>query len=341
MIQFPETARVEWQAIASALNAKHEVQRRIERGTAVERAVEKLRVNHEAKLIHQQELDADTTPALEMATLANYTIGSVSDMIEGVMKENGLTIMLGPSGSGKSTLALQMLHSLMSGDDWLGQPVTQINGAVGILSYDMDAGLLLDWMSNFPNIDPNKVSVVNAHRRGNPLGVPAMRAQIAAVWQKEKVETILVDSFSASFFAHDQNDAATTMAHYRDLQLFATECGAKAVIVITHSTDNNPLKARGSTVHHDVADSIISLALNAKGERIVRMVKYRAALTQKAMDPVIVTAPDGVTHLVDLDYGAMQMEGMHLPASAAAHAFDTPAPHEAPETGEYEGDDDL
>jgi archaellum biogenesis ATPase FlaH len=347
VIQFPETAQSEWKIVAEAAHAEQRLKEKIERDTLVEREVERLRTRHAAGLIFQQELDADTTPALEMTTLATYTNNPGAapvDMIEGVVKANGLTLFLGPSGSGKSTLALQALYCLMTGEDFLGQTSKPIMGSVGAISYDMDANLMLDWMSGFPNIDATKVHVVNAHKRGNPLGVPAMRAQIAQAWQHAGVEVVVIDSFSASFFGSDQNDAAATQHHYRDLTKFAlTECGAKAVIVIVHSTESSPNKPRGSSVHHDVADSILAVWVPNQGNqsRFVDMTKYRAALGQKQMPPCIITAPDAVTHLVDLDLGAMSLEGMHLPTSATAAAFTVmPDTHETPDVDTDDEEDD-
>lgn len=346
MIQFPETAQVEWNIIAEAALAEQRIKEKIEHDTLVEREVARLRQRHEATLIFQQELDADATPSLEMTTLATYKTNPAAapaDMIDGVVKQDGLTLVLGPSTSGKSTLALQMLYCLMTGEDFLGQTAKPITGGVGIVSYDMDASLMLDWMSGYPNINPSEVSVVNAHKRGNPLGVPALRAQIAQMWQGKEV--IMIDSFSASFFGSDQNDAAATQHHYRDLTKFAlTECGAKAVIVIVHSTDASPTKVRGSTVHHDVADSIVAVWMpnGPMSPRQVDMTKYRAALGQSQMHPGILTFPDAVTHLVDLDLGAMSLAGMQLPVGAGAAAFTVmPDTHEAPDTDSDQEDDDL
>lgn len=350
MIQFPETAQAEWKIVAEAANATTELRQRLERETQVERELDRLRVRHGAALLFQQELDSDQTPVLEMMTLANYQAtpnAGPADLIEGVMKQNGLCIFLGPSGSGKSTLALQMLYCLLTGTDWLGQPVTQIAGSVGALSYDMDGALMMDWIAGFPNVDPTKVSVVNAHKRGNPLGVPTMREQIVTAWKAMQVEVVVVDSFGASFFGHDQNDAAATMAHYRDLTKFAlTEVGAKAVIVLSHSTEGSPHKARGSTTQHDVADTIVSVAADQHGVRSLRMVKYRqhrdtSGVFTTQMSPVVVTAPDSVTHLVDLDVGGMTLAGMALPARAVAAAFPLPDPTETPDTESDEEGDDL
>lgn len=346
MIRFPETAQIEWQVVAEAAEAEARLKKKIEHDTEVERETKRLRVRHEATVIFQSELDADQTPVLEMVTLANYQSNPAAapvDLIEGVLKQEGVCLMLGPSGSGKSTLGLQMLNSLMTGDDWLGQPTKPIMGSVGIMAYDMNGSMVMDWMAGFPDIDPSKVSVVNAYKRGNPLGVPAMRAQIVSAWKSMNVETVMIDSFSASFFGHDQNDAATTQAHYRDLIKFGlTEVGAKALVVIVHSTEGSPHKARGSSVHHDVADSIVSVEGTGSDSRKIRMVKYRAARGQSQMNPVVVTAPDSVTHLVELDFGAMQLAGMQLPAGAAAQAFTAlPEPTEMPDTESEDEDDDL
>lgn len=351
MIGFPETAQTEWQIVADAHNASAELRQRIERETNVEREVERLRIRHQAAMEFQYELEAGDTPDLEMMTLADYRNSPVSlaptDVIDGVLKDEGLCVMLGPSGSGKSTLALQMFHSMMTGDIWLGRQVQKISGAVGALSYDMPGQLMMDWVDGFPGVDPNRISVINAYKRGNPLAVPQQRKQIADTWRAMNVQAVVIDSFSASFFAHDQNDAGLTMAHYRDLKKFAlTEVGAKTLIVITHSTEGSPTKARGSTVHHDVADTIVAVEVDKTTQsRTVRMVKYRAARGQHQMNPVVVTAPDDVTHLVDLDLGAMNLAGMSLPPGSSAAAFTSlPSPTEAPDTDsnespESEGDD--
>lgn len=350
MIQFPETAQSEWQIVADAARVADDLRARLALANKIEAEVEKLRVRYHGGLLFQQELDADLTPVLEMMTLDTYKStpnAGPQDLIEGVVKQNGLTIFLGPSNSGKSTMALQMCHSLLTGTEWLGQPVTQISGSVGALSYDMDGALMMDWIAGFPNIDPAKVSVVNAHKRGNPLGVPPMRAKVAEVWKAMNVEVVVVDSFGASFFGHDQNDAAATMAHYRDLTKFAlTEVGAKSVIVLSHSTEGSPHKARGSTTQHDVADSIVSIYADPQQQRHIRVVKYRqhrdaAGLFTSQMDPVIVTAPDAVTHLVELDLGAMTLGGLQLPAGAAASAFtDMPETYEEPDTNSDSGEED-
>lgn len=344
MIQFPETAQTEWEAVAEAANAEVRIRKKIEHGKEVERKVEQLRIRHEAELLFQAELDAEQTPTLEMGTLAEYQANPVAvpvDMIEGVMKEDGLCVVVGPSGSGKTTVALQMVHSLMSGDDWLGQPAKPISGGVGVLSYDMDASMVYDWLAGAPNIDATKVSVVNAYKRGHPLGAAAIRAQIVSAWRALDVEVVVLDSFSASFFGHDQNDAAATMAHYRDLKLFAlTEVGAKALIVITHSTEANPVKVRGSTVHKDAADTMVVINTDDTGSRRVWMEKYRAARGQHQMSPVIVTAPDPVTHLVDLDPGAMQLAGYPLPPGVGAFAFaEEPEHYEDPDIDSDEESD--
>lgn len=71
------------------------------------------------------------------------------------------------------------------------------------------------------------------------------------------------------------------------------------------------------------------------------MVKYREARGQVQMSPVVITAPDSVTHLVELDLGAMQLAGMHLPPGAAANAFTAmPAPTQAPDTDSDEDEED-
>jgi len=339
VIQFPETARIEWEAVADAANASASLARRIRREKRVEEATEDLWIRHEANQLFQSELDAEDTPVLEIGTLTDYLnnpAAAPADAIDGVMKMNGLCVVVGPSGAGKTSLALQMLHSLLTGDDWLGRITKKIDGSVGLLSYDMDASMIYDWMAGAPGIDPDKVSVVNAYRQGNPVGVTAMRQQIARVWREANTEVVLLDSFSASFFGKDQNNAAETMQHYRDMKRFAlTEVGAKILIVIAHSTDSQPHKVRGSTVHKDASDTMVSVVVVENEKRKVSVEKYREARGQTMMQPVIVGAPDAVTHLVSLDVSAMSLHGLELPPGAQAEAFDS-----LPDEGYEEPDTD-
>jgi hypothetical protein len=353
VIQFPETAINEWKIVADAANIEGELRKRIARDTQVEVKKEKLWIDHDAKVMFQQELDEGETPDLQMGTLATYNASpnaGPSDLIDGVFKDNGLCIFTGPAGGGKTTSSLQMLYSLMTGKDWLGQRVTKIQGSVGILSYDMDDSLVYDWMSGFPAIDPNKVGVVNAYKRGNPMNVPEMRRQIVAAWKAMDVEIVLLDSFSASFFGLNQNDTTEVQAHYRDIIKFAlTEVGARGLIVIAHSTPGSPEKIRGASTHHGVADSILAqypVNGNNTDPRTVRMVKYRShrdttGMMTTQMNPVIISQPDDVTHLVEVDPGAMTMVGMPLSGGAAAAVFsELPPEHEAPDTDSDSGHED-
>lgn len=350
MIQFPETAASEWRSIEGKANATRELRKQIERGLSVENAVEKLKIRHEADILFQAELAADDTPALVMGSIADFVAmkqSAVADLIDGVVKDQALCTVLGPSGVGKTTLALQMLHSLLTGEDWLGQPVQKIDGSVGILSYDQNSGLMENWIVA-SGLDINRVFMVDAHGRGNPLAVPTMRAQIVAAMRQKGVEVILVDSFSASFFGADQNDTAQTMAYYRDMKKFAyTEVGARALLEIVHSTAASPLKARGSTAHKDVADSVVAETWtdpqDSGSPRKVEMVKYREGIGQHQMTPIVLTPPDDVTHLVGLDFGAMSLAGLSIPPAAKALAAFTvvPDPHAAPDTDSDKEDDDL
>lgn len=353
MIRFPETVEREWSAVETAAKTTLLVRKRINRGVSIENEVEKLHVRHEARLRFQAEIDAQDTPPLVMGTIADFLASGQSvpeDMIEGVMKVEGMCTVLGPSGVGKTTLALQMVHSVMTGDDWLGQVAKPISGAAGILSYDQNSAMMTNWISA-SGVDPTRVSMVDAHGRGNPLAVPSMRSQIAGAWKDMGVEVVLIDSFSASFHGMDQNDAALTMAYYRDMKKFAySEVGAKVLIVILHSSDSNPTRPRGSTTHKDVADTMVSITLtdptDKNSARRVRMEKYREGIGQSEMTPVIVGAPDDVTHLVSLDLGAMTLEGLPIPPRAAASVAFTAMPDpndqpEPPDTEIDEEDDDL
>lgn len=345
MVVFPETAISEWQRVADSAEIPKKLADRIQHDVEVELAAKRLHIRHEADILFRQQLDAEDTPVLEMGTLTELaqspSMSAPADLIDGVLKDSGVCLVLGPSSAGKSTMAMQIIHSLNTGTSWLGQPVSPITGGFGVLSYDMDFRMFGAILQQYPNLDLDKVSLVQAHKQGNPLGVLDFRKKIAAAWKKMNVEVVIIDSFSASFQGKDQNDAGATMAHYRDLKQFAlVECEAKVVIIIVHSTNSNPHQARGSSVHHDVADSIIGISIEpTSNQREIRMVKYRAAPGQTEMAPVIVTDPDASTHLVSVDPSAMTLAGMPIPARINSSMFSSSlSPFAAPDTDS--GDDD-
>lgn len=321
VVRFPEAAEREWHVAERKVKASQEFRERIQRETLVRREVERLLIRAEAQEIYNEIQEAENTPELEMLTLADYKKmpdAQPQDLIEGAVADNGLLVVIGPSRAGKTTLALQIAHSLVTGKNWLGQKVNKVREGIGFLSYDMDGRRVLNWAEDMPGLSADNVSVVNAYRQGNPLGVSKHRKKIAESWREKNVDVVIVDSFSASFFGHDQNDAAATMGHYRDLKTFAlTEVGARLVIVIAHSTDNNPEKVRGSTVHTDTADNHIVVFPNDKGQRVVMSGKYRTLHGPDApeqMLPVIITSPDPRTNLVDVDLRAMTLENLPIPA---------------------------
>lgn len=349
-VEFPETAAREWQIVADAANASTMLAQRLARDTLIEDALEKLRIRHEAQVQFEAELQAADTPDLDMLTLADYLANPAAlgpqDLVDGVLNADGVCLFVGPSRAGKTTLALQLCYCLATGTDFLGQPTSQLSGSFGILSYDMPGSMMLDWMAGLPNVDARRFGLVNAYRQGNPLAVPAQRAAIIAAWKARKTEVVVIDSFSASFFGQDQNDAAATMAHHRELKKFAlTEVGAKVLIIIVHSTDGSPRKPRGSTVHIDATDSMVIVwPPDGPGTpRHVDMEKYRSARGQSQMTSRVLTAPDPITNLVDLDAGGMTLAGYPLPVGLASSMFtslpDPTAPPDLDGNSEVEGDE--
>lgn len=64
------------------------------------------------------------------------------------------------------------------------------------------------------------------------------------------------------------------------------------------------------------------------------MVKYRAGRGQHQMKEVVIGAPDSVTHLMDVDLGAMTLKGLPAPAGVTAMFPDEEEPIDAPEPQE-------
>lgn len=348
MIQFPETADSEWKIAAEAAGAEDNLKARLKHDSDVEAETSKLRVRHEANLRLQRELAAEETPTLVMGSITDFVQmnngAAPVDLIEGVMKADSMTGVLGPSGAGKTTTALQMIHSLMTGTLWLGQPVKQITGSVGILSYDQNAALMQNWIIA-TGLDPARVFMVDAHGKGNPLMVPEYRSQIARAMKARGVEIVLVDSFSASFAGNDQNDSTQTMAYYSDMKKFVlSEVGATSTLMILHATKAKPNEPRGASAHIDVADSIVNIEwtdpTDKNSSRKISMRKYREGTGQTEMTPIIVTEPDNVTHLVSLDLNAMTLEGLPFPAGSGGMFDPMPDPHESPDTSTDDSEDE-
>lgn len=192
------------------------------------------------------------------------TVGEILDRpapppmrIEGLAPSEGGLLVTAARKAGKTTFELNLAHSLITGQDFLGRfGVRPIDGDIAILNYEVSGDTLARWADEH-GVDRDRCYLVNLRGRRNPLANPDDRRRLADELRARGTEALIVDPFGRAFTGKNQNDPGEVGAWLVDLDLFARgEVGATEVVLSAHAGWNGE-RTRGSSALEDWADSIV------------------------------------------------------------------------------------
>jgi len=186
--------------------------------------------------------------------------------VEGLVPSAASVLVVAQRKTGKTTLKLNLVRSLLTGEDFLGRfPVRPVEGVVTLLNYEVSAGMIARWAADV-GVPQDRLFVVNLRGRRNPLSHPGDRARLAAELRERQTETLIVDPFGRAYTGSSQNDSGEVGAFLVDLDLFARgEVGAQDVVLSAHAGWNGE-RTRGSSALEDWADSIVYLTRDPDDE---------------------------------------------------------------------------
>lgn len=235
------------------------------RGVANE--LRRLRVRKDAQEAFKAE-NEPASPPFDAGTLAEILARPADPpmRVDGLMPWDASTLIVAQRKTGKTTLVLNLIRSLLNGDDFLGTfKVRPVTGAVALLNFEVSAAMIARWADN-AGIDRDRLYVVNLRGRRNPLSHAGDRAKLAADLRARGVETLIVDPFGRAYTGKSQIDAGEVGSWLVDLDLFARgEVGAKDLILTTHAGWKGE-RTRGSSALEDWADSILTITRSEKDE---------------------------------------------------------------------------
>ena len=271
--------------------------------------------SHEAQVFHEysrmlvrEEARAmlDRHKAAEQEPFSVSTLGellkrppSPIDRVEGLIPWEGSTVIVAQRKTGKTTFVLNLVKSLLSGEDFLGRfPVQQVTGKVAVLSFEMSDDQLARWADEIgcPHDD---VLVVSLRGRPTPFGNAEREAELGGMLRPLGVEVVVVDTFARSFPGDSQNDSGQVSQFLNSLDVFARQTvGASDVLLTVHAGWTGE-RSRGSSALEDWPDSIIVLTKDDKSDE-----RFMKAMGRDVDYPETLLLYDEDTRLLTLGEGS-------------------------------------
>ena len=245
----------------------------------------KLRVREEAKRRFLIEKAGDAPP-FEALLLADTPLFSEESFrIEGLLPSKASMVVNAQHKTGKTTLILNMSHSLITSEPFLGKfRVHPVDGRVAILNYEVSGPQLGHWARQ-AGIPEDRLLQVNLRGRRNPFAYPDDLDRLAGLLKAHEVEALIVDPFGQAYPGTDQDGAGEVGAWLADLNLFARTAAGVADLIMTVHSGWNQERARGSSALGDWPDSILCLTRSDKtDERYLRATGRDVALDEDRLD---------------------------------------------------------
>lgn len=233
--------------------------------------VRRLLLHHEAKERFHRALAAREVGEadLDVATL-NEILARPPEApyrAQGLIPSDASTLVVAQRKTGKTVLLLNLAHSLITGEPFLGRfEVLPVEGTVALLNYEVSAPQVARWAAQV-GIPEDRFVLVNLRGCPNPLGSPTHRARLATRLRSHGVETVMVDPFANAFTGSKDIDAVEVRRFLSLLDVFArTEVGARDLVLSAHAGWNGE-RTRGSSALEDWADSILTMATKKDAEK--------------------------------------------------------------------------
>lgn len=254
--------------------------------------VRRLRVRQEARKRLHREGRAGGVARVESLEEALLRPPAAPYRVARLLPSDASMLVVAQRKTGKSTWALNLCHSLITGDPFLGSlDVLPITGTVAYLNYEVSGYTLASWANDI-GVDPKRCFLVNLRGLPNPLDDPEEAAALAAELRMRNVETIVVDTFTRAYTGTSENDAGEVGAWLNRLAQWARgQAGARDLILTAHAgwsgDQGRGTRARGSSALEDWPDSIVYLTRTGDdedGPRYMRATGRDVDLPEDALD---------------------------------------------------------
>jgi hypothetical protein len=206
-----------------------------------------------------KEIEAKPRPRIQLLDIDEIeNLKPPRWLVDGILTQNGLSMLWGRSGALKSFVALDLAMCVASGLPWHGHEVT--GGLVIYVAAEGAHGL-------------GRRAVGWRRTRGRDLAKPAFKliphpvaltsddlnAMVEAILNlQQRPVLIVIDTLARTFGAGDENKQADMNAYVNAADRLRDETGAN-VMVIHHSGVHEDKRERGSNVLRGAADTVIKV----------------------------------------------------------------------------------
>lgn len=229
----------------------------------IAREMRRLYIRHEANERWQRTLAARNLGEadIDVATLDEVLSRppGAPYRVAGMIPSDASTLVVAQRKSGKTVLLLNLAHSLITGEPFLGRfEVLPVEGTVAFLNYEVSAQQLARWAAEI-GVPQERLVLGNLRGVPNPLASPTHRVRLANSLREHGVETLMVDPFASAFTGIKDIDAGEVRRFLSLLDVFTRkEVGARDLVLSAHAGWKGE-RTRGSSALEDWADSIVTI----------------------------------------------------------------------------------
>lgn len=179
--------------------------------------------------------------------------------------------------TGKTTLLVNMAHSLLTGEKFLGECAVvplEPHERVGMLNFEVTPAKAAAMFSR-RGVAPDRVVQVDLRGRANPFHNAKQLRALGEQLKALNVRSLFIDTFSHAFTGDSQNDATQVRAWIRQVNQWARlVVGATDLIVTDHAGWSDNARASGSSAKEADADHIMHLMISdPKDQNSVRHIR--------------------------------------------------------------------
>ena len=178
--------------------------------------------------------------------------------VEGLLAAYSNAIIVAAAKVGKTTFLVNLIHSLITGESFLGAfPSHPSQRRVGLLNYELTEQQCQEWLSSRLSGGLDSLEVWNLRGKHNPLGTSAGRKKLATELRQRDIGILIIDPFSGAFRkgggASQDNDSVKEFL--MQLDEMKLEGGVDELIIAVHA-GRNTSRTRGASSLDDHPDSL-------------------------------------------------------------------------------------
>jgi hypothetical protein len=217
--------------------------------------------------------DSNETPtAVLLPELLAKTFENPDFLVEGLIPTDGMVTVVAAKKTGKSTFVLDLIHSLRSGESFLGVFETRkITRRIGYVNCELTEQLLQNWLSRSTLIPDDQVAIWNNRGFPNPFRDEESRKKFAEEVRELDIEVLILDPFSGIFTGDDTNNNDQVKAFMKMLDAFKLAANVSVIIVPVHA-GRDTSRSRGASSLDDHPDAILYIDQDSDGTRIFRAI---------------------------------------------------------------------